>query len=83
MNLSSLADGTGAATGTYVITFHNPLGAHYALCLPVAQGTSWNGRPTVHVTGASTTVVTISWDNNGVVPAKGSDYGIIVGCWGM
>jgi hypothetical protein len=83
MNLSSLADGTGAATGTYVITFHNPLGAHYALCLPVTQGTSWNGRPTVHVTGASTTAVTISWDNNGVVPAKGSYYGIIVGCWGM
>jgi hypothetical protein len=82
MNLSSLADGTGAAIGTYVITFHNPLGTHNALCLPVAQGTSWNGRATFHFTGGSTTVVTISWDNNGVVPANGSNYGINVGCWG-
>jgi hypothetical protein len=83
MILSSLADGTGAATGTFVITFHNPLGTHYALCLPVAQGTSWDGRATFYLTGASTTVVTINWDNNGLVPARGRYYGINVGCWGM
>ena len=82
LNLSSLADGTGATTGTYVITFHNPLGAHYALCLPVAEGTSWNGRAAFHSAGASTTFVTINWDNNGVVPVKGSYYGVNVGCWG-
>jgi hypothetical protein len=82
MSLSSLADGSGAATGTYVITFHHPLGAHSAICSPVVQGTSWNGGATFHFTGGSTTVVTISWDNNGVVPVKGSYYGINVGCWG-
>jgi hypothetical protein len=83
MTLSSLADGTGAATGTYMITFPKPLGTHYAICFPMGQETSWNKRASFHFTGASATVVNVTWDNSGVVPSSGKLYGISIGCSGM